>query len=90
MSSSLLNYASRVLSVDLEQSSFVPIVGLDKAADMRAFDSMMFAWRSCPKLQLAISEDDMEVQRSPPGPIPPFPLIYTPCRPSPPAPAFTS
>ena len=29
MSSSLVNYASRVLGVDQESSSFVPIVGLN-------------------------------------------------------------
>jgi hypothetical protein len=62
MASSLLNYASRVLSVDLEQTSFVPITGLDKVADMPIFDGMMFAWRSCPKLHDSISEEDMEVR----------------------------
>ena len=62
MSSSLVNYASRVLSVDQESTSFVPIVGLNKAADMPIFDAMMLAWRDCAKLHVAIDEDDIEVR----------------------------
>jgi hypothetical protein len=61
MSSALLNFASRVLSVDKELTSFAPIVGLDKADDMAVFDSMMLAWHSCDRLSRAISEQDMEV-----------------------------
>ncbi len=62
MSSHLINYASRVLSVDQESSSFVPVVGLNKAADMPIFDAMMLAWRECAKLHVAIDEDDIEVR----------------------------
>ena len=62
MSSSLVKYASRVLSVDQESTSFVPIVGLNKAADMPIFDAMMLAWRDCAKLHVAIDEDDIEVR----------------------------
>ena len=68
MASSLNNFASRVLSVDQEQSSFAPIVGLDKARDMTISDSMKFAWTSCAKLRSAMSTDDIEVsskQRAP-------------------------
>jgi hypothetical protein len=68
MASSLNNFASRVLSVDQEQSSFAPIVGLDKARDMTISDSMKFAWTSCAKLRGAMSTDDIEVsskQRAP-------------------------
>ena len=61
MASSLNNFASRVLSVDQEQSSFAPIVGLDKARDMTISDSMKFAWTSCAKLRGAMSTDDIEV-----------------------------
>lgn len=61
MASSLNNFASRVLSVDQEQSSFAPIVGLDKARDMTISDSMKFAWTSCAKLRGAMSTEDIEV-----------------------------
>ena len=61
MSSSLVNYASRVLSVDQESSSFVPIVGLNRAPDMPILDAMMLAWRDCAQLHAAIDEDDIEV-----------------------------
>jgi hypothetical protein len=61
MSSSLVNYASRVLSVDQESTSFVPIIGLNKAADMPLIDSIMHAWRGCSVLRDAIEEGDMEV-----------------------------
>ena len=61
MSSALVNYANRVLSVDQESSSFVPIVGLNKAPDMRVADAMMCAWRGCAKLHDAVDEDDMDV-----------------------------
>ncbi len=61
MSSSLVNYANRVLSVDQESTSFVPITGLNKAADLSIFDAMMLAWRGCANLHIAIDEDDIEV-----------------------------
>jgi hypothetical protein len=65
MSSSLLNFASRVLNVDKEVTSFAPIVGLDKADDMTILDSMMLAWFSCDQLSRAISEQDLEVLQLP-------------------------
>ena len=77
MSSSLAHYASRVLSVDQESSSFSPIVGLSKAADMRIFDAMMFAWRGCPQLRSAIDENDMQLPQR----------LRSMCRLSPPSPA---
>ena len=43
MASPLVNYASRVLSVDQESNSFVAIVGLNKAADLKVSDAMMHA-----------------------------------------------
>ena len=94
MSSSLAHYASRVLSVDQESSSFSPIVGLGKAADMRIFDAMMFAWRGCAKLRSAIDENDMQVpprlrsmrRMSPPAALSP----HARCSPSPPARSCTS
>ena len=61
MASPLVNYASRVLSVDQESNSFVAIVGLNKAADMKVSDAMMHAWHGCPQLRAAVDEDDMEV-----------------------------
>jgi hypothetical protein len=61
MASSFNNFASRVLSVDQEQSSYAPIVGLDKARDMTISDAMKFAWTSCAKLRGAMSTDDIEV-----------------------------
>ncbi len=61
MASPLVNYASRVLSVDQESNSFVAIVGLNKAADMKISDAMMHAWNGCPQLRAAVDEDDMEV-----------------------------
>ena len=61
MASSFRNFASRVLSVDQEQSSFAPIVGLDKARNMTISDSMKLAWTSCAKLRGAMSADDIEV-----------------------------
>jgi hypothetical protein len=61
MSSPLINFANRVLSVDQESTSFVPIVGLNKAADMPLLDSMMHAWRGCSTLRDSIEEGDMEV-----------------------------
>ncbi len=61
MSSTLVNYASRVLSVDQESNSFVPIVGLNKSPDMPIFEAIMFAWRGCAILRAAVDEDDMEV-----------------------------
>ncbi len=61
MSSSLVNYASRVLSVDQESTSFVPIIGLNRAADLSIFDAMILAWRGCANLHSAIDEDDIEV-----------------------------
>ena len=60
MASPLINYASRVLSVDQESNSFVAIVGLNKAADMKVSDAMMHAWHGCPQLRAAVDEDDME------------------------------
>ena len=61
MASSILNYASRVLSVDQESNSFVPVIGLDKAANMSVAEAMMHAWNGCPQLRAAVNEDDMEV-----------------------------
>ena len=61
MASPLVNYASRVLSVDQESNSFVAIVGLNKAAAMKVSDAMMHAWHGCPQLRAAVDEDDMEV-----------------------------
>jgi hypothetical protein len=61
MSSFVQNFSRRVLSVDQEQSSFVPIVGLDKAPDLPVLECLMFAWRACGKLHGSISEDDLEV-----------------------------
>ena len=61
MASPLINYASRVLSVDQESNSFVAIVGLNKAADLKVSDAMMHAWNGCPQLRAAVDEDDMEV-----------------------------
>ncbi len=61
MSSTLVNYASRVLSVDQESNSFVPIVGLNKTPDMPIFEAVMFAWRGCAILRASVDEDDMEV-----------------------------
>jgi hypothetical protein len=61
MSSSLVNFASRVLSVDQESTSFVPIIGINKAADLSIIDAMMLAWRDCANLHSAIDEDDIEV-----------------------------
>ena len=61
MASPLVNYASRVLSVDQESNSFVAIVGLNKAADLKVSDAMMHAWNGCPQLRAAVDEDDMEV-----------------------------
>ncbi len=60
-SPSVVNFASRVLAVDQESTSFVPIVGLSKAADMHVLDSLLHVRRSCPKLRDAIDENDMEV-----------------------------
>ena len=60
MASPLVNYASRVLSLDQESNSFVAIVGLNKAADMKVSDAMMHAWHGCPQLRAAVDEDDME------------------------------
>ena len=62
MSSSLINLASRVLSVDQEQSSFAPIIGLDKARDTTIGDAVALAWASCPQLRAAMSADDVEVR----------------------------
>ena len=61
MSSTLVNYASRVLSVDQESNSFVPIVGLNKTPDLPIFEAVMFAWRGCAILRASVDEDDMEV-----------------------------
>ncbi len=61
MSSFVQNFSRRVLSVDQEQSSFVPIIGLDKAPDLPVLECLMFAWRACAKLRGSISEDDLEV-----------------------------
>jgi hypothetical protein len=61
MSTALVNFASRVLSVDQESNSFVPIVGLNKAADMPILEAIMFAWRGCAILRASLDEDDMEV-----------------------------
>jgi len=63
MSSTLVNYASRVLSVDQESNSFVPIVGLNKTPDLPIFEAVMFAWRGCAILRASVDEDDMEVPR---------------------------
>ena len=56
------HFRNRVLSVDQEISSFVPIIGIDKAPDLPLYESLMHAWRSCPKLQVSLTEDDIEVQ----------------------------
>ena len=56
------HFRNRVLSVDQEISSFVPIIGIDKAPDLPLYESRMHAWRSCPKLQVSLTEDDIEVQ----------------------------
>ncbi len=61
MSSFVLNFSRRVLSVDQEQSSFVPIVGLDKVPDLPVLECLMFAWRGSAKLLCSISQDDLEV-----------------------------
>ncbi len=61
-SPSLVNFASRVLAVDQESTSFVPIVGLSKAADMRVLDALLHARRGCSKLHDSIDQDDMEVR----------------------------
>ncbi len=60
MASSLANYASRVLSMDQESNSFVPIIGLNKTDNMKISESMMHAWNGCPQLRAAVDEDDME------------------------------
>ena len=62
MSSSVINLASRVLSVDQEQSSFAPIIGLDKARDTTIGYALALAWVSCPQLRAAMSSDDVEVR----------------------------
>ena len=61
-SPSVVNFASRVLGVDQESTSFVPIIGLSKAADLRVLDSLLHARRGCSKLRDSIDEDDMEVR----------------------------
>jgi hypothetical protein len=61
MSSSIVNFASRVLSVDQESTSFVPIVGLNKAPNMPILEAIMFAWLGCSTLRASMDEDDMEV-----------------------------
>ena len=61
-SPSVVNFASRVLGVDQESTSFVPIIGLSKAADMRVLDSLLHARRGCSKLNDSIDQDDMEVR----------------------------
>jgi hypothetical protein len=76
MSSSLANYASRVMSVGQESSSFVPIVGLNRAPDMPILDAMMLAWHDCAQLHAAIDEDDIEVPLRLMSPLAP-PLTHT-------------
>ena len=56
------HFRNRVLSVDQDISSFVPIIGIDKAPDLHLYESLMHAWRSCPKLQVSLTEDDIEVR----------------------------
>ena len=78
---SLANYANRVLCVDQETSSFVPIVGLNKAPDMAILDAVMVAWRDCAKLHASVDEDDMEVLQSRHLPSPPLFLPLPPWAP---------
>jgi hypothetical protein len=56
------HFRNRVLSVDQEISCFVPIIGMDKVPDLPLKESLMHAWRSCPKLQVSMTMDDIEVQ----------------------------
>ena len=56
------NFCSRVLAEDREQSSFVPIVGLDKCADMTIDGALMHARHGCPKLQACLSDSDIQVR----------------------------
>jgi len=60
---SLQNFCNRVLAVDREQNSFVPIIGLDKAADMTIDDALLHALRGCSKLQSCLSDKDVQVRR---------------------------
>ena len=48
-----------MLSIDQESNSFVPVIGLNKAADMTVSQAMMHAWNGCPQLRAAVDEDDM-------------------------------
>ncbi len=61
MPSFVQNFSLRILSVDQEQPSFLPIAGLDKAPDLPVLECLMFAWRACAKLHGSISEDELEV-----------------------------
>jgi hypothetical protein len=56
------NFCNRVLAVDRELSSFVPIVGLDKASDMTIDAALMHARRGCSKLQGCLSDSDIHVR----------------------------
>lgn len=56
------NFCNRVLAVDREHSSFVPIVGLDKASDMTIDGALMHARRGCSKLQGSLSDSDIHVR----------------------------
>jgi hypothetical protein len=60
---SLQKICNRVLAVDREQNSFVPIIGIDKAADMTIDDALRHALRGCSKLQSCLCDEDIQVRR---------------------------